>query len=317
MKNLNWQPHFTKTILANGILLGHEMAVIDVGAAGGVHPIWQLFGDSLKVFGFEPNEEQFKGLPQSEKIHYFNVALGRTREEKRIFITRWPYSSGIFPPNMNFHRRFPSAKGMEIIRQESFKTMDLDYFLSLNGDVDIDFIKLDTEGSELEILEGALVTLRKVLAVEIEVAFTEFNVGRSLFADVDLFMRKNGFSLYDLDTYRHSRAVLPSLESDNFSTTSYGQTLWADALYIKDIVGNTSAMEILANNQFKLIKAISLFELFCHPDSAIELLETAINSSLLPQQFSSCLNLLVPKSLGRQMSLSQYRAVAANLPQPL
>ena len=187
----------------------------------------------------------------------------------------------------------------------------------MNGSVDIDFIKLDTEGSELEILEGALATLEKILAVEIEVAFTAFNVGRPLFADVDLFMRKNGFSLYDLDTYRHSRMVLPSLESDSFSTTSYGQTLWADALYIKDIVGNPSAMEALGTNHFKIIKAISLFELFCHPDSAIELLETAINTSLLPQQFSSCLDLLVPRTLGRQMSLSQYRDVAASLPQPL
>ncbi|CAK0770992.1 putative Methyltransferase, FkbM family [Gammaproteobacteria bacterium] len=317
MKNLNWQPNFTKVMLANGIIRDHEMTIIDVGAAGGFQPIWQIFGNDLRILGFEPNEAQFKNLVQSEKIRYFNVALGRSREEKQIYLTRWPYSSGTFPPDASFMSRFPNGKGMEIVNQDFLQTVDLDSFLTENGISDIDFIKLDTEGSELEILEGAIKTLDKVLAIEVEVAFTAYNIGRPLFSDIDSFMRKNNFSLYDLDTYRHSRTALPSLEADIFAPTPYGQILWADALYIKDIIGNVSARNTLATNQFKIIKAISLFELFCHPDSAIELLETAVNSSLLPEQFRPILDLLVPRSLGRQMSLDQYRTIAVALPQPL
>ena len=65
-----------------------------------------------------------------------------------------------------------------------------------------DFVKLDTQGTELYILEGMQHTLKRaIFGVEVEVEFIEMYKNQPLFNEVDIFMRKLGFHLFDLKKY--------------------------------------------------------------------------------------------------------------------
>jgi FkbM family methyltransferase len=300
-------------MVKNGILRGHEMTIADVGASGGFNRIWNVFGDQLRVIGFEPNEEQFKRLTSNNIIKYWKVGLGRIEEDRTIHITRFPYSSGEYMPDMNFWQRFPNAKGLEIVGTETIRTVPLDTFIEKNRIQKMDYIKLDTEGSELEILEGAIRTLEEIIAVEVEVAFIEYHMGRPLFADIDAFLRKRGFRLYHLETIKLARKSLIPIETDIYSSSNYGQTLAADALFMKDLVSKYMDQDV-AIDAHHTIKAICMYEIFCQPDSAIELLELALERKILPKDFECCLDLLVPVTLGRYFSLQQYRNIAMSFP---
>jgi Methyltransferase FkbM domain len=67
----------------------------------------------------------------------------------------------------------------------------------------IDFIKLDTQGSELEILQGGVRALAGVRCVEVEVEFNPIYRGQPLFYEVDAFMRGQGFVLWKLTNLVH------------------------------------------------------------------------------------------------------------------
>ena len=63
-------------------------------------------------------------------------------------------------------------------------------------------MKLDTQGSELDILRGA-VRAWDVRHLEVEVAFNEIGDGAPLFGEVDSFLRANGFALWRLRDLVH------------------------------------------------------------------------------------------------------------------
>lgn len=63
-----------------------------------------------------------------------------------------------------------------------------------------DFIKLDTQGYELEILKGGAKTLQSAQMVLMEVSLLGIYKGAPLVNEVIVFMKNNGFILYDICT---------------------------------------------------------------------------------------------------------------------
>lgn len=125
---------------------------VDIGAFIGVYT--RLVGSfpGSEVWAFEPDPTWYHVLrsktKQMRNVHAFNYALG-SAEGMLPFSVRWPSGGS-----------FVIRSSREVIVQ--VKTLDS---LGLRPD----FIKIDTEGFELEVLRGALVTLRDsrpTLAIE-------------------------------------------------------------------------------------------------------------------------------------------------------
>jgi len=92
-----------------------------------------------------------------------------------------------------------------------------------------DFIELDTQGTELEILQGAEEQLASsLLGVRVEVEFSPMYRDQPLFADIDTYLRRFGFVLHDLSRHRYRRENFPR------DLETRGQLLYGHALYLKD-----------------------------------------------------------------------------------
>jgi FkbM family methyltransferase len=87
-----------------------------------------------------------------------------------------------------------------------------------------DLLKLDTQGSELDILRGASNTLMETSLVEVEVEFYPMYKGQPLFADVDALLRSSGFELLYLN-----RAFVQRKKF--YQGLSRGELIFGDALY--------------------------------------------------------------------------------------
>ena len=92
--------------------------------------------------------------------------------------------------------------------------MSLEDFLKKFKKPSPDLIKLDTQGSELDILKSlSKNNLNNVLGIEIEVEFIEMYKNQPLFGEINSFLSKNNFEILDLRTHRSYR-VSDEVEED-------------------------------------------------------------------------------------------------------
>ena len=112
---------------------------------------------------------------------------------------------------------------MEVVGKAPITLKRMD---SVCGDFQPDVLKIDTQGSELDVMRGAGRLLDSALAVELEVEFVQQYLGQPLFAEIDIFMRQNGFALRGI---RRSnwRAKAKLVHSHG------GQIIHGDALYFR------------------------------------------------------------------------------------
>jgi hypothetical protein len=100
-----------------------------------------------------------------------------------------------------------------------------------------DYLKLDIEGAELEVLRASPRALASVLVLKTEVAFIPARRGQPLAMDVDVFLRGCGFRLVDLVQPIHWRqgsyVAHPQLERKGIPY-SRGQIAQGDFLYFRD-----------------------------------------------------------------------------------
>lgn len=228
-----------------------QVRLMDIGARGGIHPRWKPFYPLLEVRAFDADADECRRLNQEHhpyRIFYMPVALGAVNGEKRsLHITKAPGCSSLLLPNTELCSKFPFGSEMEVVSVQSVTLSRLD---TVCPDFQPDFIKVDTQGTELEILHGAGRLLESVIGVELEVEFVHQYVGQPLFADVDAFMRSRGFSL---------RGLRRSLwRQDAPHTHSFGgQLVHGDALYLRNERLNSSVGHIIlaAYRQYDLLAA--------------------------------------------------------------
>ena len=184
--------------------LDTDLVVVDVGARWGVGDRWRPFGPRARVIGFDPDEAECRRLAELEPdVTYVPAALGRAEGTATLYRTVEPACSSLYPPVASLVEQRPELSVIAPAGTEEVRLTTLDRWLD-TADVDaVHVLKLDTQGSELGVLEGAECALRDVRVLEVEVEFNEIYQGQPLFGDVDRFLRARGFVLWRLQQLAH------------------------------------------------------------------------------------------------------------------
>ena len=249
------------------------ITLVDAGARGGLKKNWTAARRHLRVLGFEPDPLEYKRLtqgpaPADEQRIYFDVALHNRTGPIALHVAKDRGLTSMFEPNRAFIDTFPDADRFDTVAVQEVPADSLDNLLSRRGIDDVDFVKADTQGSELFVLQGAERALRtQGVGVEVEVEFAPIYRGQPLFADVDGFMRGLGFLLFDLRPVYWKRAV------GRDSGGPYGQIVWADALYLKSIPALREAVSTMEQEarRSKVLRAVSVALLYGYFDYALEI----------------------------------------------
>lgn len=205
---------------------------VDCGARDELtNPLVDLFPGG-KYVGFEPDEMEYNKLRQQTRdgYRYFPVAVGKSSERRTLYVTGNPQCSSLLMPNHSFWTKFiDCAPQIEVRETREVQTVALDSYLPAVEIDHIDFLKLDTQGTELEILHGAEKFLSTcVLGLKVEVEFSPMYLAQPLFSDVDAYLRRFNFMLFDLLRHRYRRENYPR------DLDTRGQLLYGDAFYLKD-----------------------------------------------------------------------------------
>ena len=175
--------------------------------------------------GFEPNKVEYEKLiknntdakkifvePNFQSKKYFNYALWKKKCKKKFFITKGPGASTLMGESEKIHQRCLLLMQkihiktiiLTISKVQKIDCNKLDNVPSIKI---IDFLKLDTEGSELSILEGAynLLKKKKILMIKCEFFFKYYKEHK-IFGDIHSFLDSLGYRLLaiDLDQPKYS-----------------------------------------------------------------------------------------------------------------
>ncbi|MFN3927446.1 MAG: FkbM family methyltransferase [Pseudanabaenaceae cyanobacterium] len=236
---------------------------------------WSVFAPNLTIYGFDADADACEAANADIATRQVNwrevhipIALGKANEERTLYVTKHPMCSSLYEPNEPFLAHFqhlPELSNLDF----SFiiDTTTLDDFCAQEGIEQIDFLQIDVQGADLEVLQGGTRMLdRGVLAIQVEVEFAPLYKKQPLFSDVDIFLRKQGFTFFDLGCaycLRHTAPIRGKVHN--------GQLIFGDAFYFRDLLDTTG------NEQFKtpayLFKLACIADVLDFPDYACEILE--------------------------------------------
>jgi len=206
-------------------LNGQKIGLIDVGASGGLEPRWLRIKTNIKAFLFEPDERSQRKLELADHIEkVFPIGLGSTENDGSINLCRKPGVSSLLAPRYTFLTHFPDSERFDVMTSETIKISTLDKCL-MAREQDCDFIKLDTQGTELDILKGGAALLDcPVIGLEIEVEFIQLYENQPLFGEVCSYLEEKGYEFFDF-------VNICRWERKKF--TQFGQAIFGDGLFLR------------------------------------------------------------------------------------
>ncbi|MGA3024979.1 MAG: FkbM family methyltransferase [Bryobacteraceae bacterium] len=209
--------------------------IVDVGAMAipGMLPEYDplLKSGVARVTGFEPVEEECRKLNETSGPHHrflpYAVGDGTTRTFHQCNASM---TSSLYSPNTALLDRFQNLGELtRVVKKSPLRTNRMDDLPEIR---DMDLLKLDVQGAECDVLEGARRALASALVVQTEVEFVPLYVGQPLFAEVDQALRRNGFCFHRFAGIA-GRTFKPMIASNDVNAM-LSQMLWGDAIYVRD-----------------------------------------------------------------------------------
>lgn len=204
-----------------GVLTKDEILnpiILDVGANEGLYTqaLLNQFPNA-KVFAFEPSSTSRARLVDrfrnDNRVSIYPFALGSKVE------TRTLYSDQAGSGLASLTKRRLGHFNIDFEHEEKIEVTTLDFWAHSKNLLP-NFIKIDVEGHELEVLKGGTNTLKSVRVIQFEFGGCNIDT-RTYFQDFWYFFQDRGFNLYRISPSGPLRIEHYSEEDEYFSTTNY------------------------------------------------------------------------------------------------
>ncbi len=269
-----------------------RFTILDGGAREALSdPRWQVFDQTrVCLFGFEPDVAEVQNLNRiaSERklgYHYFPGALWSRQAEETFYENKASGGGSFYEQNTELTNRWKFEN-----HQEKFYARDIFYptgksqwnvtsvdeWVKEQGKaIDIDFMKLNVQGAELQILRGANSIIDGVIGLMTEVSFVESYKKRPFFSDIDSYLRERKFVFFDLIGHHYmGRAASPiTVRHMPGLYPLWGQLIEGHAIYFRDPIDmEACGSQVDRLTQAKLLKLVAFAEVFGQIEYAFELL---------------------------------------------
>jgi FkbM family methyltransferase len=264
---INHNADFTKWVVSAGILT-EPFVLIDVGVQGGENIRWRPLGDHLVVHGFDPIEEVVHDLIEENRgrsnRHYHFMAMGNADGERAFYFNSGnPTASSMYRQGTD---RF-DVERVEQVRMVPIRRLDS---LFAEGIIPrADYIKIDVEGFEKDVLLGARGLLRAgVLGLQTETNFAVSpSYPKSHFGTMLELALENHLLVFDIAFNRiprasYQRALIRKGRKPICEQDILGKPATVDVLFSRDLIDEVDHPEN--------------YESPCHPFSVCQLIKSMI-----------------------------------------
>ena len=205
--------------------------IFDVGANTGqsieiIKNILPNATNAITIHAFEPSHKTFSLLSKKwggdSNIFLNNFALG-SRNERKTFLEN-------YHSDMSSFLQPSSYCWGEIVEEKSVQIRTTDEYCKNQKIQNIDLLKVDTQGYDLEVLKGSKLLLESnsIKMVLMEIIFSDMYTNLPAYDEIFKFMRLNNFKLVSTYKVWHQKDL--QIEMNLAS--------WTDALFINPLCVN-------------------------------------------------------------------------------
>jgi len=240
--------------------------IIDIGAMSlgqGTEPYNRLMKRGIAdIIGFEPVQMECDKLNAmaNDRYTYLPYFIG-DGSVRTFYQCNYSMTSSLYEPNTPLLDKFQNIENLtRVIKTEKVQTRRLDDIPEV---CNADYLKVDVQGGEVDVYNGASQLLKDIILIHTEVVFVPLYKNQPLFAEIDQVLRKNGF-LFHKFTGIAGRMFKPVLIRNNINA-ALSQQLWADAVYIKDFMAlEKLSAEKLLKLAIILHEVYNAYDMCCH-----------------------------------------------------
>ena len=194
-----------------------DIIIFDVGSHTGntVNRYRSVFPNS-QIFAFEPTESSYKKLinqfDNDKKINVSLLGLSNKVDKMTFYLSESDNLNSFKEPNER-------AWGFEKEEITHVNTNTIDNFCDIHNIKHIDILKLDVQGSELDILKGSQLFLSesKIGLIYLEWQVVPLYKGHSRYFKIGEYLERYGYEFFNLY---------------NINEATSGQLRWGDSIYI-------------------------------------------------------------------------------------
>ena len=202
--------HFNNILIDINHLINKkdELIILDVGAYTGnsIYEFNKYFSRS-KIYSFEPSLKNFELLKKNtakiDNCELINKAVTNNDGEITFYENSWGPTSSTKILNENSNKKYYDDKfkylGLNKINKTyKINTIKIDTFLNQKKIINIDILKIDTQGNEYEVLLGSEILIQKnnVEFIIIEMIIDNYYKSESNLGKVDNLLSSYGYELY-------------------------------------------------------------------------------------------------------------------------
>ena len=227
-----------------------ELVMLDVGSSGELFAPFEYFRKDSKIICFDPCKQDLSILDElnSDQLIYINKAISCDKEIEKIkfYLTTNSECSSTLKPKGELLERWPYASLFKVSKEVYIDSITIEDAINQIGVDHIDWIKLDTQGTDLRIIESLPESLKNSLIVcDVEPGYYEHYNEADLFPKLHTKMIEHGFWLANLEhqtqpriSEKHWLKLLEKLKADglkhNFLELTRSPTA-AEACYMRTI----------------------------------------------------------------------------------
>jgi FkbM family methyltransferase len=191
--------------------------VLDVGANSGQYgKLLRNLGFRGRIVSFEPLSEAFAALQRTAANDPFwachNIGLSDVDETAVINVSANSYSSSFLPASARSVRIEP---GIASVGRQEARLRRLDDIIDEIARPDeVIYLKIDTQGYELNVLKGALKTIGRAPLIQLETAFSQGYEGQPVIEGVIGYLRELGYRIVAIEPGWEDFKTAEMLETD-------------------------------------------------------------------------------------------------------
>lgn len=183
--SLLWNEALTtlQLLLARGYTGNRCLKFADIGASAMEKPRIGLAFPETEMNAFDPDPRAASDFDNLNfKVNFFPYAVAGADGQRTLYLTKKSHCSSLLAPKQTGDERY------EVEREAQVDCRTLD-----SQGVQADYIKVDTQGAEAEILRGSPIAFENAHAVFLEFCFRELYEGQSRITELEDIMSSAGF----------------------------------------------------------------------------------------------------------------------------
>jgi FkbM family methyltransferase len=298
--------------------------LVDVGASGGPPPAWSALAPLAHYIGFDPDaremDESYGGEFRRSTVLAKAVTAEHGSTTTRFHLTRSPFCSSTLPPDLPALDDWTFRPLFDVVGDAEVEATTLDQVLDDAGAARLDWLKLDTQGTDLRIVESLGATrASSLVAVDIEPGLIDAYRGEDLFVAAHPVLVARGFWLAKLEVQGSTRASVDTVAALRASRPDLADWLvahgavspgWCEARYLRTV----DAVDWSTEASPLLLWATALLEGL--PGAALDVAAAWRGrigpSALADELFAVAVEAIVPSARERAVDTARTRA-----PEPL